>query len=90
MASWMRYGLSAGPQQFTKISDNIMIRPEHALDYAEARRLYSENLKRKYDQIAGHTLNSEREVTPMEEPRELASKCVDDDKARDAEAIISF
>ncbi|KAI9249924.1 hypothetical protein EDC94DRAFT_698095 [Helicostylum pulchrum] len=53
--------------QFAKISKNIASNPERAYRYSEAGRIYSENLKRKYDQLC-ESSTSDKSLTPMEEP----------------------
>ncbi|KAG1469265.1 hypothetical protein G6F56_003355 [Rhizopus delemar] len=57
-------------EQFVKISQHITSNPKHAYQYSEAGRIYSENLKRKYDHLIDFT-NAEGSTTPMEEPDEI-------------------
>lgn len=57
-------------EQFVKISQHITSNPKRACQYSEAGRIYSENLKRKYDQLI-ELANAEESTTPMEEPDEI-------------------
>lgn len=68
--SALRTVCSATHDQFVKISDNIIDKPNLALKYANAGRLYSDTLKRKYDQLAS-SLTTSNSITPMEEPEEI-------------------
>lgn len=56
--------------QFEKISKNIASNPERAYKYSEPGRIYSDTLKRKYDQL-GESSTSDESITPMEEPDDI-------------------
>ncbi|CAO3617517.1 unnamed protein product [Cunninghamella blakesleeana] len=72
--SALRTVCSATHDQFVKISDTIIEKPNLALQYANAGHLYSDTLKRKYDQMAFSSSSPGKSITPMEESEEINSK----------------